>query len=60
MRTFNADVLVTYLVHPGTAFYLGYNSDLRRPVPLDSGLTADRFGNDGRQLFVKFSRLLRL
>ncbi len=28
-RQFNADFLVTYLVHPGTAIYVGYNSDLQ-------------------------------
>src|SRR4029077_17652335 len=28
-RQFNADVLVTFLVHPGTAVYVGYNSDLQ-------------------------------
>jgi hypothetical protein len=28
-KEFNADFLVTYLVHPGTAIYVGYNSDLQ-------------------------------
>ena len=28
-RQFNADFLMTYLVHPGTAIYVGYNSDLQ-------------------------------
>ena len=28
-KQFNADFLVTYLVHPGTAIYVGYNSDLQ-------------------------------
>ena len=28
-KQFNADFLVTYLVHPGTAIYIGYNSDLQ-------------------------------
>src|SRR4029077_17409880 len=28
-RQFNADFLITYLVHPGTAIYVGYNSDLQ-------------------------------
>jgi len=59
-RSINADVLATYLVHPGTAFYIGYASDSRRPFPLDRGTgAADRFGNDGRQLFVKVSYLVR-
>jgi hypothetical protein len=26
-KMFNADFLITYLVHPGTAVYVGYNSD---------------------------------
>ena len=58
-RTFNADFLLTYLVHPGTAVYLGYNSDLIRPGPAVGGPAADRFVNDGRQLFVKVSYLFR-
>src|SRR5271165_6933708 len=28
-KQFNADVLLTYYVHPGTAIYVGYNSDLQ-------------------------------
>ena len=28
-KQFNADFLLTYLVHPGTAIYVGYNSDLQ-------------------------------
>jgi hypothetical protein len=28
-KEFNADFLLTYLVHPGTAIYVGYNSDLQ-------------------------------
>ena len=27
-KNFNADFLITYLIHPGTAIYVGYNSDL--------------------------------
>ena len=27
-KNFNADFLITYLMHPGTAIYVGYNSDL--------------------------------
>jgi hypothetical protein len=30
-RRFNADFLVSYLLHPGTAIYAGYNSNLSRP-----------------------------
>ena len=50
---------ITYLVRPGTAIYVGYNSNLqnldRRPDP-HSHRAADiarRYINDGRQFFVK-------
>ena len=65
-KNFNADVLFTYLLHPGTAIYFGYNSNLQN---LDPSLTfdpngnlnrfRDRYINDGRQLFVKVSYLFR-
>ncbi|MBS1840316.1 MAG: carbohydrate binding family 9 domain-containing protein [Acidobacteria bacterium] len=65
-KNFNADVLFTYLVHPGTAIYFGYNSNLEN---LDPSLTLDPNGNlnrlrngyinDGRQVFVKVSYLFR-
>lgn len=65
-KNFNTDVLFTYLVHPGTAVYVGYNSNLQN---LDRSLmtdpngnllrTRDQFINDGRQLFVKLSYLFR-
>jgi hypothetical protein len=66
-RQFNADFLVTYLVHPGTAIYLGYNSDLENlnVVPAAPGSpgsvtnTARNYINDSRQLFVKVSYLFR-
>jgi len=32
-KQFNADVLFTYLIHPGTAIYAGYNSDLQNLDP---------------------------
>ena len=73
VKNFNADALVTYLIHPGTAVYLGYNSNLQN---LDPGLCAHAPGtmhcdsngllrtngrliNDGRLLFVKISYLFR-
>ncbi len=28
-KEFNTDFLITYLLHPGTAIYIGYNSDLQ-------------------------------
>ena len=64
-KNFNADFLLTYLVHPGTAIYAGYNSNLqnldRRLLPTPSGLltTRDDFINDSRQFFVKVSYLFR-
>jgi hypothetical protein len=65
--------LLTWLPHPGTAIYVGYNDDLQN---LDRGLcnrvpagTCDpnntqpprspSYLNDGRQIFVKASYLLR-
>jgi hypothetical protein len=65
-KNFNTDFLVTYLLHPGTALYVGYNSNLQNIDPSlarnDFGFvrTKDRFLNDGRQFFVKFSYLFRL
>jgi hypothetical protein len=64
-KQFNADLLFTYLVHPGTAVYVGYNSDLQNLAPslgVDANgnlLRANRFLNDGRQIFVKISYLFR-
>jgi hypothetical protein len=66
-KNLNADFLITYLLHPGTAFYVGYNSNLSNLDPrlLDSGtdglLTrrAPPFINDGKQFFVKISYLFR-
>jgi Domain of unknown function (DUF5916) len=61
----NADLLFTYLINPGTAVYVGYNSDLqnidRRLIPTSTGLltSPDTFMNDGRQFFVKISYLFR-
>jgi len=61
-KQFNADFLVTYLVHPGTAIYVGYNSDLQNlDVVPHIGVfnTAKGYINDSRQLFVKVSYLFR-
>ena len=66
-RQFNADFLVTYLVHPGTAIYVGYNSDLQNlnvvpMTPMSPGFvtnTARNYINDSRQFFVKVSYLFR-
>jgi hypothetical protein len=61
-KQFNADFLLTYLVHPGTAIYLGYNSDLQNldVVPRVGVLnTAKGYINDSRQFFVKVSYQFR-
>jgi len=65
-KSFNGDVLFSYLMHPGTAVYIGYNSDLQNLDPtlgLDPNgnllRTRSRFLNDGRQIFIKISYLLR-
>src|SRR5205814_7064848 len=69
-KQFNGDFLITYLVHPGTAIYVGYNSDLQNlnVVPATPGTTvipgyvtntARGYINDSRQLFVKVSYLFR-
>lgn len=74
-KDLNFDFLLTYLVHPGTAFYLGYNSNLENVDhglcarvmgtstcdPNGSGLLRDPRGllNDGKLVFVKVSYLFR-
>ncbi len=73
-KDFNADFLITYLIHPGTAFYIGYNSNLENidrrlclRVPLagmcdpstNGPLRSSGFLSDGRVLFVKLSYLFR-
>ena len=66
-KEFNADFLITYLVHPGTAIYVGYNSDLQNlnVVPrtaITPGYVTNTprgYLNDSRQFFVKVSYLFR-
>jgi hypothetical protein len=66
-KQFNADFLLTYLVHPGTAIYVGYNSDLQNldhglmqdPADLAGLYTARGYINDSRQFFVKVSYQFR-
>jgi hypothetical protein len=67
------EALVTWLPHPGTAIYIGYNNDLqnldrsfcnRLPggVCDPNNTVAPRapdFFNDGRQIFIKASYLFR-
>ena len=62
-KNFNTDFLITYLIHPGTAIYVGYNSDLANfdrnlavdPVTDAIMTTRNGYMNDGRQFFVKAS-----
>ena len=64
-KQFNIDFLMTYLIHPGTAFYVGYNSDLQNYDPTGitdhTGLfrTNKSYINDGRVIFAKISYLFR-
>jgi hypothetical protein len=75
VKNMNVDLLFTYLLHPGTAVYVGYNSNLenvnpalcdRLPSsgqcdPAGPGLlrTPNGYINDGRLFFVKISYLFR-
>ena len=65
-KSINADILFTYLLHPGTAVYVGYNSNLQNLDPalrldINNNIVPSRccFINDGRQFFVKISYLFR-
>ena len=73
-RNVNFDFLLTYLPHPGTAVYVGYNSNLENLLPglcnqLPGSITcipngpglvrSNSFINSGRQFFVKISYLFR-
>ena len=66
-KQFNGDFLITYLVHPGTAVYVGYNSDLQNidrglaidPITGGIATTRNSYINDSRQFFVKVSYLFR-
>jgi hypothetical protein len=65
-KQLTGDFLITYLIHPGTAVYVGYNTDFQNIDPAlqlapAGGLlrTRDRLINDGRLFFVKISYLFR-
>jgi hypothetical protein len=73
-KNLNFDFLITYMPHPGTAVYVGYNSNLENLIPglceiLPGSVTcipngpglvrSNYFINDGRQFFVKISYLFR-
>ena len=57
----SADILLTYLVHPGTALYIGYTDGYDSIAIGPSGLRPSRnpTTSTGRQFFVKTSYLFR-
>ncbi len=63
-KRIGCDFLVTYLLHPGTALYVGY-TDIYENLELDPSrppylrLTGFPDLNTGRQIFVKLSYLFR-
>ena len=63
-RNLNGDVLVTYMVNPWTALYVGYNGNrqnlsfIDRIDPPHLIRTRGDFLNDANQFFMKFSYLL--
>ena len=63
-KNLNGDFLLTYLVNPWTALYVGYNDNHRDLDLLEGELSRSgrnrRFLNDSRQFFVKLSYLLTL
>jgi predicted porin len=64
-RNLNADVLVTYLVNPWTALYIGYNGNRQNWEWIEdvNGRQLIRSNghlmNDANQFFMKFSYLVR-
>ena len=61
-KQFSSDILLTYLVNPGTALYVGY-TDRYENLALDPGRSVERLGapstSTARQFFVKTSYLWR-
>ncbi len=63
-KKFTYDLLLTYLVHPGTALYVGYtdryeNLDIASAMPAAVVRTTSPTISTGRQLFAKLSYLFR-
>ncbi len=64
-KNLNADLLLTYLVNPGTVLFIGYNGNAQNIdlLPTNTGTAIvrnrRRFINDSKQFFVKFSYLIR-
>jgi len=68
VQNINGDFLVTYLINPWTALYVGYNSNYQNLALLENEpenrgylpRTEDDFLNDSHQFFFKVSYLFRL
>jgi hypothetical protein len=63
-KNFNVDFLMTYLVNPFTALYVGYNGNMDnlRLIPYEDGnriIRGPDLEKNGHQFFVKVSYLLR-
>ena len=63
-KRLTGDVLLTYLLHPGTAVYVGYTDTYENLRLIESSMALTRIvsptTSTGRQLFVKISYLFRL
>lgn len=64
-KRLGADILFTYMLHPGTAFHIGYTDNyenLRYDPTVSPHVQRGSFPGTsvGRQLFAKFSYLLRM
>ena len=61
-KRITADILFTYLLHPGTAIYVGYNNGFEN-LALDPQGGAHRVNSPSlmtqREFFIKMSYLLR-
>ena len=63
-KNFNGDFLVTYLLNPFTALYIGYNGNvdnlqLMQTIGGNQIMRTPGLYQDGHQFFVKFSYLLK-
>jgi hypothetical protein len=64
-KRFTADVLLTYMLNPGSAVYVGYTDSYENLVIVPEGTlptflrTSSPFNPAGRRFFIKFSNLFR-
>src|SRR5262249_42392989 len=63
-RHLTGDVLLTYLVNPGTALYIGYNNqydnlEIQATNPPSVVVTGSPTMSTGRQFYIKMSYLVR-